>query len=106
MTKNPYRSKFEKRYRPSNGTEREIVFGCLCADCRKATRCTLVDRSMMFQIDDPNYPQEFIRDENGDPQCTARDVGPTTIEELAEERSERRQHRAPPRDGLFGSVAP
>lgn len=40
-------------------------------DPDKEPKCEIITRSMGFDIDDPEYPTEWIYDEDGDPTCTA-----------------------------------
>lgn len=73
-------------YRPSNGTEGEDFFDSWCRrcardramregldvdDCDDNERCDLIARSFAHDIDEPEYPQEWIVDENGNGRCTA-----------------------------------
>ena len=68
------------RYRPSNGTEGEIFMNHFCDRCSKDAKyretldgsdgCEILANTLVFEIDDPEYPKEWIRDEKG-PRCTA-----------------------------------
>ena len=67
-----------ERYRPSNGTEGEIFMERWCARCWRdaafradqGDSCPIAAATMAFDIDDPEYPAEWIEDETG-PRCTA-----------------------------------
>lgn len=74
-----------KPYRPSTGTEGADFFDCWCCRCArdKAMRegcdidecddnekCEIIANTMVYDIDDPEYPKEWIEDESG-PRCTA-----------------------------------
>jgi hypothetical protein len=66
-----------KPYRPSNGTEGECFYGAWCAKCSReahGNHCGIFGRSLMFQVGDPQYPREWVRDADaypGNPRCTA-----------------------------------
>lgn len=77
-----------KPYRPANGTEGEIFYEQNCARClgERAYResnfedgslgCPILARSYAFDVDDPNYPKEWVRDdvpydEPDNARCTA-----------------------------------
>lgn len=72
-----------KPYRPSNGTEGEIFHAAACARCTKWERATDPDdwpegcmielRALNHDIDDPEYPKEWIIGPDGQPTCTAFD---------------------------------
>lgn len=49
-----------------------------CAQCIKDKphgACRILTRSLIFSINEPEYPEEWIRDESGAPVCTAYDDG-------------------------------
>ena len=63
-----------KSYQPSNGTEGMIFCEEWCEKCihdRPETEhyCLILSRSYMFDIDDPEYPKEWIY-KDGIPCCT------------------------------------
>jgi hypothetical protein len=67
-------------YRPSNGTEGLDFQDRVCAHCARYGDCGwgtldcrkgLIDRSMLFDVDDPEYPKEWVYTESGAPTCTA-----------------------------------
>jgi hypothetical protein len=64
-----------KPYRPSNGTEGDLFMAHLCqrcvafADC--GAECEIVMRAFAFDIDDADYPLEWMHDGEGWPTCTA-----------------------------------
>lgn len=63
-------------YRPSNGTEGEIFISYFCCRCErdKSLRddpeegigCHILANSFAYSINDPNYPKEWVRDEDAD----------------------------------------
>jgi hypothetical protein len=60
-------------YRPSNGTEGESFMGQWCSRCRKDSEekpCPIIGWTMAVDVDDPNYPKEWVQDAKG-PRCTA-----------------------------------
>lgn len=61
-----------EKYRPSNGTEGA---GFICAWCEACERdihedCPILAATFLYDVDDANYPAEWIEDESG-PRCTA-----------------------------------
>ena len=67
-----------KLYRPSNGTEGEMFMEQFCYKCvhDKAYQdgtgdsCEIICNTMVYSIDDPNYPKEWVFDSKGQPKCT------------------------------------
>lgn len=66
-------------YRPSNGTEGEGFMARFCERCVRdraarqgnpADGCEIIVATMCLQVDDPDYPTEWIVDDMG-PRCTA-----------------------------------
>lgn len=67
-------------YRPSNGTEGEIFEAQWCARCERdraawesddwENGCRIPANTYCFEGTDPEYPKEWIIDEQG-PRCTA-----------------------------------
>lgn len=64
-------------YRPSNGTEGEFFQEAWCYRCARDTEarpCSILTRTMAFNIEENGYPKEWIRDVGpwpGNPRCTA-----------------------------------
>lgn len=60
------------KYRPSNGTEGEWFISEWCGNCQRDEHqdCPIVAATFCYEVDDPQYPAEWIEDDNG-PQCTA-----------------------------------
>ena len=68
-------------YRPSNGTEGEGFIRALCERCERdpfsrdedaKTSCRILARTMAYDVGDPEYPKQWISEEDGsDPRCTA-----------------------------------
>lgn len=59
-----------ERYRPANGTEGDIFMESFCDRCVNGADCEIQDATMAFDVDDPEYPAEWIEDDDG-PRCTA-----------------------------------
>lgn len=69
-----------KPYRPSNGTEGECFFNHYCDHCIHDNGddklCDIIAASMAFDIDDPEYPKEWIYEQENErlngihPVCT------------------------------------
>lgn len=63
-----------KKYRPSNGTEGEAFQSQWCDRCAKQADCEIVAKTMMYSVDEPEYPEEWRRDDEGwpgNPRCEA-----------------------------------
>lgn len=68
-----------KLYRPSNGTEGECFMSQFCENCTKDDAdndmfCDIIAYTMACDVDDPEYPKEWIYLSNGRPTCTAFEV--------------------------------
>ena len=69
-------------YRPSNGTEGMAFIERFCDRCVKSegdkekqqSGCEILMLTMMFSLDDPEYPKEWIYDTDDDTCCTAFEV--------------------------------
>jgi hypothetical protein len=59
-----------KPYRPSNGTEGMIFFDGWCADCKYECSCEIMGDTMVFDINHPQYPEEWIYGDEGWGKCT------------------------------------
>lgn len=59
-------------YRPSNGIKGACFISHFCCECERDRdeNCDILARTFAFNIDDKEYPVEWIRGENG-PTCTA-----------------------------------
>jgi hypothetical protein len=56
------------KYRPSNGTEGDFFMDKFCFRCRNDSedaQCSLLIASMVFDVDDPEYPSEWVQNEDG-----------------------------------------
>lgn len=63
-----------ERYRPSNGTDGEFFYEGWCAKCereRPSRQCSILTRTFICNIDDPEYPTEWVYGPNDVPCCTA-----------------------------------
>ena len=63
------------KYRPSNGTEGEIFMqefcdSCIYGDPGNEKYCEIIKKTMMFDVDDREYPIEWRYGEDGQPICT------------------------------------
>lgn len=69
-----------EKYRPSNGTEGECFIAAWCDRCEherlhretegNADGCSILTRTMVYEVDEAKYPVEWIIDAEG-PKCTA-----------------------------------
>lgn len=63
-----------KPYRPSNGTAGMIFAEKFCYNCRYETEenpCPIFTATLVNDIGDSGYPEQWTYDENGQPTCTA-----------------------------------
>lgn len=67
-----------KKYRPSNGTEGMGFTEHFCDRCinqhpdpDNPKQCMILCRTMIYDIKDDKYPEEWTYDDNGSPTCTA-----------------------------------
>lgn len=65
-----------KKYRPSNGSEGDWFINKYCMNCiheNEATGkcCDILTATHVYDVDEPEYPAEWIYDEHGKPKCTA-----------------------------------
>ncbi len=67
-----------KKYCPSNGTEGMGFIEHFCDNCihqhpdpNNPKQCIILCRTMCYNINDKEYPEEWIYDENDKPTCTA-----------------------------------
>lgn len=72
-----------KKYQPSNGTEGMIFMEHFCENCihekylqdpekfdDEKDKCRILSNSMIYSVNDPEYPIEWTYDENDKPTCT------------------------------------
>lgn len=67
-------------YRPSNGSEGEYFMAKYCEHCKHDAKhrrtddaqygCKIIVYSFAYNIDDPNYPKEWVYADDGAPTCT------------------------------------
>jgi hypothetical protein len=62
-----------KPYRPSNGTEGMIFEENYCEQCKKCNEdgCIILFSAVVYEINEPLYPKEWVFDSEGSPTCTA-----------------------------------
>lgn len=67
-----------KKYRPSNGTEGMGFTEHFCDRCinqhpdpNNPKQCMILCRTMIYDLKDKEYPEEWVYDENNNPVCTA-----------------------------------
>lgn len=69
-------------YRPSNGTEGELFMERFCYRCKHDDKyqrtqdpedgCPIIPGTLIYEIDDPKYPTEWVQDDDGaNARCTA-----------------------------------
>lgn len=60
-------------WRPSNGTGGDIFRADWCDKCHREQgnrKCKIFTKTLIYDINDPEYPKEWIDDDDG-PRCTA-----------------------------------
>lgn len=64
-----------QKYRPSNGTEGDCFFEAWCWQCASDQSvpegCQIIGATMAYDVNDPDYPQEWQYGKDGQPCCTA-----------------------------------
>jgi len=67
-----------RKYRPSNGTEGMGFTEAFCDNCLNQhpdpdnkKQCMILCRTMCYDINEKEYPEEWIYGEDGEPTCTA-----------------------------------
>lgn len=75
-----------QKYQPSNGTEGEFFFSAWCAhcahdksmrdgkhidECEEGEICEIIGATMRFNVEDPEYPKEWVYGMDGQPMCSA-----------------------------------
>lgn len=68
-----------KKYRPSNGTEGYGLMAVWCDRCERdrafredqADGCSIVALTMTLKVTDPDYPDQWRYNEDGEPVCEA-----------------------------------
>lgn len=68
----------DRKYRPSNGDEGMWFTGTYCMNCihcdpnpNGPKQCEILGKTLWLSVNDPEYPAEWIYDEQGKPICTA-----------------------------------
>ena len=78
----------QKKYRPSCGTEGLMFFEKYCANCKHDSKeeepCEIIMYTMFYDIDEPEYPKEWIYQDDK-PTCTAHTPQNTTKEKQKNE---------------------
>lgn len=62
-------------FRPSNAIEGEAFYSEWCEKCRReqgGRQCSIYGRTLAMDIDNPEYPKEWVSDQDGrNAKCTA-----------------------------------
>lgn len=73
-----FKSEAGKKYRPSNGTEGELFQEAFCHKCKKdnfdgegGESCRILLETFAWDVEDEDYPGEWIIATDGQPTCTA-----------------------------------
>lgn len=59
------------KYQPSSGTEGMTFMSKFCFNCKHESDCQIMGDTMLYDVNDDNYPKEWIYDNDGCPTCTA-----------------------------------
>lgn len=86
-----------EKYQPSNGDEGEMFMERWCALCSKDNLdhetfeggCPIIAYTMALQVDDPDYPKEWVISPDGQPVCTAFDDRAAAERAVAEAQAPR-----------------
>lgn len=77
-TAEQYKKHAGKKYRPANGTEGALFQEAFCQKCRHDTfdgengeSCEILMDSMAWDVEDDEYPSQWIIATDGQPTCTA-----------------------------------
>lgn len=60
-----------EKYQPSNGTMGMIFMADFCDRCAVRGICRILPKTMIYRVDDPEYPEQWTYDEEGNPTCTS-----------------------------------
>lgn len=58
-----------RKYRPSNCTEGFSFMASFCDRCAVRGICRILPRTMAYNLDDPEYPEQWTYDAEGYPTC-------------------------------------
>lgn len=47
------------RYKPSTSEEANMFMDVFCSECRHKYSCYLLNKAIMYEINDPDFPEEF-----------------------------------------------
>lgn len=77
-TAEAFKSCAGSKYRPSNGTEGELFQGAYCHRCKHdkfdgedGESCRILIETFAWDVEDEEYPKEWIIATDGQPTCTA-----------------------------------
>jgi len=59
-----------KKYRPANGSEGEAFKCIFCYKCKHEIGCEIELASIIYDIDDINYPEQWKYNNENNPICT------------------------------------
>ena len=60
-----------RKYRPSNGTIGMSFMSEFCDKCAVRSICRILPKVMTCNVDDPQYPEQWTYDAEGNPTCTS-----------------------------------
>lgn len=58
------------KFRPANDAVGETFMGDFCHACSRYPDCEIWPKAMLHDVEDPEYPDEWISDKDGE-RCTA-----------------------------------
>lgn len=71
----------QRKYRPSNGSEGMWFVETYCSRCihekfmhtndHEDKKCDIFSNTLIFNVNEKGYPEEWIYDDNENPKCTA-----------------------------------
>lgn len=60
-----------RKWRPSNGTDFDLFSAAMCHNCQGKDSCMIVPLTKAFNVDDEDYPEDWVINDAGQPTCTA-----------------------------------
>lgn len=71
-----FKSRAGKKYQPSNGHEGDLFRNAFCNRCKREEQedgepCRILVETFAWDVDDEEYPEQWIIATDGQPTCTA-----------------------------------
>jgi hypothetical protein len=59
-----------EKFRPSNGTEGDLFMFAHCWQCAHENNCEIIGKTMLYAVEDEEYPAQWQYGDDGQPTCT------------------------------------